>query len=294
MRPLLPSSPRRGFTLIELLVVIAIISILIALLVPAVQKVRASAVQAQCQNNMKQLALGLHSYHGAFGRLPPPRGNLGGLSTPPGLFTQYMGWMLMALPYIEQEALHDAANGWSTNFFANYSKPVVVFQCPADGRRAADGAAEVTSYLGVTGSDVSAANQQNGPTNGIFDVTGRGIRINDIIDGSRNTLLLGERPPSEDLYWGWWSVSDFDCLLSTRQAYAFDSGCTFPGIFGPGHPGAPTPNCNGDSNHFWSMHHGGGNWALGDGSVRFFSYAAAGITFAMGTRAGDETFNMPD
>src|SRR5262245_55489391 len=96
-------SHRVAFTLVELLVVIAIIAVLVGLLVPAVQQVRAAAARVQCQNNLKQVGLALHGYMNANKRLPP-----NGIYAYSGsAVVQTSPWSAMSriLPYIEQENL---------------------------------------------------------------------------------------------------------------------------------------------------------------------------------------------
>jgi prepilin-type N-terminal cleavage/methylation domain-containing protein/prepilin-type processing-associated H-X9-DG protein len=284
---------RRGFTLIELLVVIAITAILVGLLVPAVQKVREAAARSQCQNNLKQIGLALHNYHDAYKRLPPPRGN----HVPTPLFTEFRGWMCEILPHVEQNAVAQKmyTNPWYNGFFVTFNTPVAIYLCPSDSRDLTtipSGNGALTSYLGVTGSDNDVNAQISGPSNGIFNVSSPGIRLTDITDGTSNTLMLGERPPTANLQEGWWGASDYDCLLSTRQLYGdlFNSaGCVLPGLFGPGSVGGP---CNGDGNHFWSLHTGGANWVFGDGSVRFLPYAASAQTLPLASRNGGEVVSL--
>jgi prepilin-type N-terminal cleavage/methylation domain-containing protein/prepilin-type processing-associated H-X9-DG protein len=299
---------RRAFSLVELLVVIAIIAVLIALLVPTVQKVRASAATAQCQNNMKQIGLALHKYedeHGYFPRAYPISDLLSGrsdLNLPP------YGWMYNILPYIGQEALYkqgyyrldDNTVVISANFNRTYTTIVPNFLCPSDPRGYAEGirsdtkvtggVCTMTSYLGLRGSGTDTEVLLS---LGVFAVYGRGavnIRIGQISDGLSYTLIVGERPPSPDNQWGWWAGYDGDSLLfAVGWSWPYDDD-------GAGHscpnlsyfsPGDLVNYCHAD--HFWSFHSGGGNWLMCDGSVRFMAYSAGTTVIPpMATIAGGE------
>ena len=135
---------RRAFTLIELLVVIAIIAILIGLLLPAVQKVREAAARMSCSNNLKQIGVGLHNYHSAYGKFPP-MSRYDATKTGPNT-NQAQGersnlWTSL-LPYIEQDNVfkmsflnsprNPSIDDGATNFNSFASKPIKTYLCPSD------------------------------------------------------------------------------------------------------------------------------------------------------------------
>ena len=158
------ASFRRGFTLVELLVVITIIGILIALLLPAVQAAREAARRMQCSNNLKQLALALHTYHDTWDKFPPSsvwRNSIGKLdaSVTNNLTASnyYETWCIMILPQMEQQALHDRFDLRSpitgTSNAANQaarSTQIAAMLCPTDAfnRQVFDGSAANLSGFG--------------------------------------------------------------------------------------------------------------------------------------------------
>ena len=195
-----------AFTLIELLVVIGIVSILLGLLLSAVQQARAAGARLKCENNLKQIGLAFQMYHDTYGSLPPGHRSWTAAQTMP-----WSGWPLSLLPYLEQAALFanaQAAYRLTRDPFLNpphtgLATGVSIYFCPSDpntataqrGQRTGVVAA-FTDYLGVSGTNYSTKD-------GVLFPDSQ-IRFADITDGTSNTLLAGERPPSSDFDFGWW------------------------------------------------------------------------------------------
>jgi prepilin-type N-terminal cleavage/methylation domain-containing protein/prepilin-type processing-associated H-X9-DG protein len=252
---------------------------------------------------------------------------------PPSDYTYpylYWSWMAQILPYVEQQSLFNQAKQWSTGgtpqqlqwwpsggFWFTPTTPgnsaqgieVRTWACPADQRTlqptfedygSGPTAIAFTAYVGVTGAnDITFVSNASAPYSATPDCDGvlfwrSKVRFTDIKDGSSNTLMVGERPPSADLYYGWWFAGSGwdgsgtgDVVLGARSlAYANSLGCTPNSSYVGLRSGWITNNC--DQAHFWSMHSGGANFLFGDGSVRFLTYSADAVLPQLATRNGGE------
>ncbi len=270
----------RGFTLIELLVVIAIIAILIGLLLPAVQKVREAAARSQCQNNLKQIGIGLHAFHDVHKRFPPTEGN----PWPPKSPTSKGSSLWYLLPFIEQGNIVKATGGdaWGPNTpngWPGYAETIPIYLCPADGNNQPTqmwGGGWAAGNYGVN-FQVFGHPASGGPD-------GAARLSATFKDGTSNTVIVAEKLPrcgGEGTLWAHGNWTDF------RWAPVFHSP------FGNG-PGAlfqvaPTQTaCN-----VWRAsgpHAGGLQVLLGDGSARSVSEGMSGATWwAISTpAAGDQ------
>lgn len=290
---------RPGFTLIELLVVIAIIAILIALLVPAVQKVREAAARTQCVNNMKQLGVALHASHDVNKRLPAGLGNLTG-----GTHL----WTAFILPYIEQEPLFkqiDFSTGGAWNNYAYHKEIVRIYLCPASIRAPTlnyDAAAPggtyynslaIAEYSAIAGSDgarqfTSPAIAATNPDSSWNSTSPLGTmylnsktKLTEITDGTSNTMLVGEFSgvtkcqKTNDYQGGGDDVATWDGYADTAYPGYVLRMIVYPpnsAVFY--NPSLAVANCSPvttgkiASAALKSMHPGGVNVLLADGSVR--------------------------
>ncbi len=275
--------------------------------------------------------------------------------TTPSTPLYYWSWMARILPFIEQDNLFRQAQDWTRQYPGTYSKQcwrpfggywhspfnppqnpalgtlVETFTCPADYRTlgpifidsgyGSQFRIALTEYLGVSGTNQYAHDgiffpvAQNNPAQGVYGPTYPPVRMADILDGTSNTLMVGERPTSSDLAYGWWFAGagqgdrdgSTDIILGTNE-YNIEV-CpgphppqigTWDSRGGPPRPGTETSYFQpGQANfsqicdmlHFWSLHPGGANFLFADGSVHFLAYAAAPVLPQLATRAGGEVVN---
>ena len=298
---------RQAFTLVELLVVIAIIGILVALLLPAIQAARGAARRASCINNLKQLALATQNYHDTHGKFPA-----GGLNWPTPLGQpappkyRNVSLFVLILPQVEQGPLSeswDFMDPWQNVLAGRAATVLEVLLCPADylptkiivdssGRQFG-----MTSYGGNAG--VQSYQASNATRDGLFYMNSS-HRMADILDGTSQTLLFGERYHRDVDYdlnagtftkmsgWGYWCPSAGapgmgDVTLGTMVPINYL------------HPPAVAVNAAYEERRITAMgsgHSGGCNVALADGSTRFVSDSVdAALWRALSTRAGGESIS---
>jgi type II secretory pathway pseudopilin PulG len=284
--------------LIELLVVIAIIGILIALLLPAVQKVREAANRTTCQNNLKQIGIALHNFHDSRGRFPPgyydlapwPQNDQG-----PG-----WGWASQILPFLEQDNVWNLINfGVSVG---SSNPPIVqarttfltLFYCPSDNLKmvftVTDGGANSWnlaqgSYVACNGND--GADDFTTPEHTGAFIRGKiGFRIPDIVDGLSGTFFVGERSTTMSLS-TWAGVIPGAQVPSVRAPGSYSGASAL--VLGHCGPHLPNDSIVTDADAMSSGHFLGVQFLFGDGSVHLITNGISMTNYdALATRYGDE------
>jgi prepilin-type processing-associated H-X9-DG protein len=214
--------------------------------------------------------------------------------------------MAQIMPFVEQDNAYRQAKAFASSGGSNWyswynpmcSLKQKVFTCPADARGQQvypgppNGIADqaLTDYLGNSGTTSTSFD-------GVLYQNSK-IYLPTITDGTSNTLLVGERPPSNDLDFGWWLAAygydgrgNADCLMTSNDlaVASYFCGSANPQKIGL-QPGNPNVYC--DSAHYWSFHPGGANFLMCDGSVRMISYSSNNVIPALSTRAGGEVFTL--
>ena len=274
---------RTGFTLIELLVVIAIISLMVGLLLPAVQKAREAANRTACENNLKQIGLAVLNYEAGQKRLPPTHNaNMDGRTNPNVIYTGGPTWAVLIMPLMDQENVFNKWKLGDTYYFHTNEDArqwaVKSYFCPSrrDDRKHAKSVSgdvptlapkEYTNhYVGATGDYAVAVNPSPAVVgsavvkvsgNAVFG-NGGGTRLADIKDGVSNTLMIGEKHVPR----GRFGQGGWDC-----STYNGDHPECWTRIADRRHP--PTTNPDEIKLRFGSVHSGVGVlFVFADGSVR--------------------------
>jgi prepilin-type N-terminal cleavage/methylation domain-containing protein/prepilin-type processing-associated H-X9-DG protein len=322
---------RPAFTLIELLVVIAIIAILIGLLLPAVQKVRDAAARIQCQNNLKQLGLAAHNYHDTTGYLPPGIAFPGPDGRTTSLFVELLPYVEQASLYAQWDMINTSNNYGPVGTRA--STVIKTYVCPVGGAEPnpitfGSMTVGVTTYGGNAG--LKAFPRSRATNDGLFLYSGpvvrQQIKLVEVTDGTSGTFMFGERNMGDPNLDGWYGKSTMPSPNPPLTGYSFSAlwapvpgpsdglgilldgnvqvnfGFPYPyvpPIVLPGDPPPPPVPWTYDE-IYWdrmgapgSRHHGGANFTMADGSVRFVrAQTDLNIVHALSTRNGGEVASL--